>query len=228
MRVTYFGHSCFLVETRAARLILDPFLTGNPVAPVKESEVSCDFVLCSHGHIDHTCDALAIAKRCRAQILAPYELAEFFARRGANAAGLNPGGSGAFPFGRLKLTLAHHSSSWDEDGTKDFPYLGNPCGLLIQSDGKTIYHAGDTALFLDMQLIGRAGIDLAMLPIGDFFTMGPEDALDALDLLKPRLAVPIHYNTWPRIAQDGGKFAADAAARGHRVKALKPGESIEV
>lgn len=224
MRVTYLGHSCFLVETAQARLLLDPFLTGNPRASCAAADVTCDYILVSHGHEDHLGDALAISKRCGAPIVANYEIAEYFSAQGATTHGMNPGGGWNFPFGRVKLTLAHHSSSV-EAGLKPV-YLGVACGLLLSVDGRHLYHAGDTALFLDMQLIGRVGLDLALLPIGDNYTMGPEDAVEALHLLRPKVAVPMHYNTWPPIAQDAAAFAARAAQAGHVVKPLQPGESL--
>lgn len=226
MKLTFLGHSCFLVETTRARLLFDPYLTGNPLAAQKASALTCDYVLVSHGHEDHTADALEIARRCGATIVSNYEIAEYFAAKGAKTHGMNPGGGYNFPFGRVKLTLAHHSSSV-EAGLNPV-YLGSPCGLLLQADGRTLYHAGDTALFLDMQLIGRAGIDVALLPIGDNFTMGPDDALVALDFLRPKIAVPMHYNTWPPIEQDAHAFAARAAAAGHAVKPLAPGESLTI
>jgi L-ascorbate metabolism protein UlaG (beta-lactamase superfamily) len=226
MRLTYLGHSCFFVETARARLIIDPFLTGNPAATVKAADIRCDYILVSHGHEDHTGDALALSKQNNAPIIANYEIAEYYAAKGAKTHGMNPGGGFNFPFGRVKLTIAHHTSSL-EAGLNPI-YLGVPCGILIQADGKTLYHAGDTALFLDMQLIGRAAIDVAMLPIGDNFTMGPEDAVTALDFLKARLAVPMHYNTWPIIAQDPAVFARRADEAGHTVKPLQPGEALEV
>lgn len=226
MRVTYFGHSCFFVETARARLIIDPFLTGNPTAATTAADVRCDYILVSHGHEDHTGDALALAKQNGATIVANYEITEYFAAQGAKTHGMNPGGGYNFPFGRVKLTIAHHTSSV-EAGLHPI-YLGVPCGILVHADGKTLYHAGDTALFLDMQLIGRAGLDLAMLPIGDNFTMGPEDAVTALDFLKPKAAIPMHYNTWPLIAQDGAAFAKLAAQSGHTVHALQPGAALEI
>ena len=225
MRLTYFGHSCFLLETAKARLVLDPFLTGNPACRTKVEDVACDYVIVSHAHEDHSGDALALSKRCDAPILAVYELAEYFAAQGAKTHALGLGGGFNFPFGRVKLTLAHHTSSV-EAGLKPI-YLGAPAGLLLTVDGKNIYHAGDTALFMDMQLIGRAGLDLALLPIGDNFTMGPDDALDALGYLKPRLAVPMHYNTWPIIAQDAAAFARRADLKGHVVRPLQPGEMLD-
>jgi L-ascorbate metabolism protein UlaG (beta-lactamase superfamily) len=226
MRLTYLGHSCFLVETASARLLIDPFLTGNPSALIKADDVTCDYVLVSHGHEDHSGDALGIAKRCGATIIANYEIAEYFSAQGAKTHGMNPGGGHDFPFGRVKLTLAHHTSSV-EAGLKPI-YMGVPCGLLIKADGRTLYHAGDTALFLDMQLIGRAGIDVAIIPIGDNFTMGPEDAVTALDFLQPKVAVPMHYGTWPVIAQDPAAFAARAARSGHTVTVLTPGQDLGI
>ncbi len=226
MKITYYGHSCFLVETSTARLLIDPFLTDNPKASIAASEVRCDYVLVSHGHEDHTGDALAIAKANDATLVANYEIAEYFGAKGAKTHGMNPGGAHTFPFGRVKLTIAHHTSSLNA-GLSPI-YMGVPCGIIVEADGKRIYHAGDTALFMDMQLIGRGGLDAALLPIGDNFTMGPEDALDALDYLKPKLAVPIHYDTWPAIAQKPEQFAQDAAARGHRVQVVRPGESLSL
>ena len=227
MRLTYYSHSCFLLETAGHRLIIDPFLTGNPLAPVKAGEVRCDFVLCSHGHDDHTGDALEIARNNQATIISNFEVCEWLAAQGARTHGMNPGGAFGFPFGRLKLTIAHHSSSLSLPDGRNL-YLGTPCGLLITADGRKLYHAGDTALFLDMQLIGRAGLDLAMVPIGDNFTMGIDDAVEALGFLKPRLAVPMHFNTFPPIRQDPHEFVRKAAAAGHAARALAPGETIEL
>lgn len=226
MKVTFYGHSCFLVETGTHRLIIDPFLTGNTDAPIAAKDVRVDHVLVTHGHEDHTCDVEAIARANDATVVANYEIAEYFGAKGLKSHGLNPGGGFNFPFGRVKLTLAHHSSSLNA-GLNPI-YMGVPCGILIEAEGKKLYHAGDTALFLDMQLIGRVGLDAALLPIGDNFTMGPADALDALDLLKPKVAVPIHFNTWPPIAQDAAAFAREAGERGHAVSVLAPGDSLTI
>ncbi len=224
MKITYYGHSCFLVETSRGRLIIDPFLTDNPTASIAAKDVHCDYVLLSHAHDDHTGDALDIAKANDATIIANFEIAEYYSAKEAKTHGMNPGGGFAFPFGRVKLTLAHHTSSFNA-GLNPL-YMGVACGLLIEADGKRLYHAGDTALFLDMQVIGRVGLDAALLPIGDNYTMGPADAIDALDLLKPKVAVPMHYNTWPPIAQDPNAFATDAAARGHTVEVMAPGAAL--
>ncbi|MFI5357121.1 MAG: metal-dependent hydrolase [Opitutales bacterium] len=225
MRLTYYGHSCFLVETASHRLIIDPFLTDNPAAPIAASAVTCDHILISHGHSDHVCDAEVIARANDATIIANHEISEHYGAQGLKTHGMNPGGGFAFPFGRITLTVAFHTSSFDTESPPT--YAGCPCGIVIAADGKRLYHAGDTALFSDMQLIGRPGLDLALLPIGDNYTMGPDDALTALDFLQPKLAVPMHYNTWPVIAQDASLFAARAARAGHAAKPLRPGESLE-
>ena len=226
MKLTYLGHSAFLVETSSHRLLIDPFLTGNPGAPFTAEEARCDYILLSHGHEDHTGDAAAIAKANDATIIANYEIAEYYGAQDLKTHGLNPGGGFAFPFGRAALTVAFHTSSLNAGANPI--YMGCPCGIIIEADGKRLYHAGDTALFSDMQLIGRHGLDVAMVPIGDNFTMGPADALDALDFLKPKLAIPIHYNTWPPIAQDAAAWARDASTRGHPTNPLAPGASCDV
>lgn len=225
MRLTYYGHSTFLLETSRARLVLDPFFDDNPASPVKAADIACDYLLVSHGHSDHCADALALARRTGAPIIANYELCEYFARHGAQTHDLNPGGGINLPFGRVKLTPAIHTSSIELEPVP--PYGGVACGLLISADDRHLYHAGDTALFSDMALIGRVGLDVALLPIGDNYTMGPDDALLALDYLRPRLAVPMHYNTWPKIAQDAAAFARRAALARHPVRPLQPGEALE-
>jgi L-ascorbate metabolism protein UlaG (beta-lactamase superfamily) len=229
MKLTYLSHSCFLVETSSHRLLIDPFLTGNPLAKVKAADVECDFILISHGHEDHMGDAVAIAQRTDATVIANFEVAMTCANRGVKKIHpMNPGGAWNFPFGRVKLTIAHHSSS---NATADggFLYLGNPCGILITADGKTLYHAGDTALFLDMKLIGELNkIDVAMLPIGDNFTMGIDDAALAVEFLKAKLAIPMHFNTFDLIKVDANAFAEKVKAGGAHAKVLAAGESIEI
>ena len=226
MKITFYGHSCFLVETAKARLLLDPFLKENPAAAIKPADVKCDYILVTHGHDDHTGDVEAIAKHTGATVVTNFEIAEYFGAKGLKTHGMNPGGGFNFPFGRVKLTIAHHTSSM-EAGLAPL-YMGVACGIIVQADGKTLYHAGDTGLFMDMQLIGRAGLDLAIVPIGDNYTMGPDDAVMALDYLRPKVAVPMHYNTWPAIAQDAAAFAARAAQSGHNVRVMKPGDSLDL
>jgi L-ascorbate metabolism protein UlaG (beta-lactamase superfamily) len=227
MRLTYFGHSCFLVEVEHARIVLDPYLSENPHGAVDPARVPCDFVLCTHAHEDHTCDALELARLHGATIVAPYELAEHFAAQGATALDLMPGGGVDLPWGRLNMTPAVHSSALELPGGEN-KFMGAPCGYLIRAGNRALYHAGDTALFGDMQFIGRGGLDVALVPIGDRYTMGPADAVEALNLLRPRLAVPMHYDTTEKIRQNPHAFAERAAVAGHTVRVLGAGESVEV
>jgi L-ascorbate metabolism protein UlaG (beta-lactamase superfamily) len=203
-RVRWLGHACLLFETDGQHVLVDPFLTGNPAAAATAQEVQANLILVSHGHGDHLGDTIAIARRTGATVVANYEISEWLQKQGVSKVhGLQHGGGYAFPFGRVKLTLAFHGSS-----LPDGSYGGNPCGFLLSfKDGTKAYDAADTGLFGDMRLIGEEGIDLATLPIGDNYTMGPEDALRAVKLLQPRRVVPIHYNTWELIAQDAGAWA---------------------
>lgn len=226
MRITWFGHSCFLLETDGHRLLFDPWLNTNPVSPVRAAEVRCDYIFCSHAHEDHIGDALELSHRNHAPIIAPYELAEYFAAQDATTIDPMQGGSVNLPFGHVKVTPAMHSSALELGEGRNLP-MGEPVGFVVSVGGKKIYHAGDTALFSDMRLIGRHGLDLALLPIGDWYTMGIDDAVDALDLLVPRLALPMHYNTHEKIRVDPQTFVARAASRGHTVRVLKPGGTLE-
>lgn len=227
MKLTYLGHSCIFIEEGPHRLIIDPFLTGNETATAAAKDIKCDFVLLTHGHDDHVGDAPEIVRQNDATLIANFEIADYFGKQGLNTHGMYHGGAHSFPFGRVKFTIAHHGSSLGTDEGRIA--MGNPAGILITVGGKTIYHAGDTGLFLDMKLIGEMDkIDVAFLPIGDNFTMGIDDAAKAVEFLKPRIAVPVHYNTWPIIAADPEEFARKATAAGATGKALKPGEALEV
>ncbi|MBX6311985.1 MAG: metal-dependent hydrolase [Isosphaeraceae bacterium] len=221
-RVQWLGHACLLIESEGHHILIDPFLTDNPVAATTADQVQADFILVSHGHADHLGDTVPIAWRTGAMVVANYEIASWLQRQGlAKVHGQQHGGGHAFPFGRLKLTLAFHGSA-----LPDGSYGGNPCGFhLFLNDGTRIYDAADTSLFGDMRLIGEEGVDLAILPIGDNFTMGPDDALRAVMLLRPKRVLPIHYNTWDLIAQDASSWA-DRVRReaGVDVAVLKPGE----
>ncbi len=201
--LTWLGHGTWLIETDDTKILLDPFLDDNPSSPVKAAEVEADYILISHGHFDHIADAVSIAKRTGAQVITVFEIAQWLNQQGIeNTLGMNIGGSVQLPFGKVTMTIAHHSSVLP-DGT----YGGNPAGFVLTIDRKRIYFACDTALFEDMVLIGSPRIDLAVLPIGDLFTMGPEESLRAIELLAPMMVAPAHYNTWPPIEQDVEEWA---------------------
>jgi L-ascorbate metabolism protein UlaG (beta-lactamase superfamily) len=227
MKITFLGHACFLLEGETS-ILIDPFITGNPVAVVRAEDLNSDLVLVSHGHSDHLGDAIQIAKQCDATIVSVHEVFNYCARQGAKAHPMHIGGSRQFGPVKIKLTPAWHGSGFITDGPAE--YLGTPCGFIITLGGKTIYHSGDTALFGDMELIGRLHpLDLALLPIGDNFTMGPADALEAVKMLKPNIVIPMHYNTWPLIAQNPEDFKADVERETPAaVVILKSGESYEV
>ncbi len=200
IQVTWLGHSGFLLNIDGYNVLTDPFLTGNPLAAANPDTVPADFILVSHGHGDHVGDTPAIAKRTGATVVANNEIGIWLRTRQGleNVHGINPGGGVSLPFGRVELTIAHHSSS-----LPDGSYGGQPNGILIKTNsGPNLYHAGDTAVFLEMQLIGDEGIDLAMLPIGDYFTMGIDGSLKAIELLRPKAVIPMHFNTFDPIAQD--------------------------
>jgi L-ascorbate metabolism protein UlaG (beta-lactamase superfamily) len=205
IQITWFGHNCWSIESAGKTVLLDPFLNDSPTSPVKADAVKADFILLSHGHEDHVGDCLAIAKRTGAVVLANFEVGQWLGKKGVagdRIVGLNPGGGVQQPFAHVKFTIAHHSSSMP-DGS----YGGVAGGFLLTLDGTRVYFACDTALFLDMKLIASSGLDLAVLPIGDRFTMGPDDAIDAVKLLNPKRVAPCHYNTWPMIAQDATAWA---------------------
>jgi len=206
------------------RLVVDPFLTDNPQAPVKADDLDVNYVLITHGHGDHVGDGIAIAKRTGATVIANFELANMCAQQGCEIHPMHIGGRFDFPFGSVKLTIAHHGGGAGEDASR---YTGPPVGFLITIGGKTIYHPGDTGLFLDMKLIGELNdIDLAFLPIGDNFTMGVDDAVRAVEFLHPKKVVPFHYGTWPVIGSKPEDFAAKVT--GSEVVILKPGDSLEL
>ena len=217
LEIRYLGHSAVWLSDGKTKVVIDPFLSGNPLAPVGVGEVQADLILVTHAHGDHFGDAVALSKK-GGTVVSTFEIATYAEKHGAKAVPMNIGGTYRFPGGWLKWFPAWHSSSFP-DGT----YGGMPMGVVVELGGKRIYHAGDTALFSDMRLIGELGLDLAFLPIGDHFTMGPEDALKALELVKPKRVVPIHYNTFPPIKQDGEAFAAKATEKGVEGHALKPG-----
>ncbi|PTA67651.1 metal-dependent hydrolase [Deinococcus arcticus] len=226
MNIRFLGHSAFVLHTPDHRLLLDPFLSGNPQASLGVDEALAlkpSAVLISHAHGDHWGDALAFAKG-GVPLIATAEIAGYAMKHGAtNAVALNIGGTYRAEWGSVYLTPAWHSSSFP-DGT----YGGMPTGLVIELGGQRVYFAGDTSLFSDMRLIGDLGLDAALLPIGDHFTMGPEEAARALELLRPKVAIPMHYGTFPVLTGDPAVFAREGAARGVDVRLLKPGETTEL
>ncbi|WP_349408136.1 metal-dependent hydrolase [Pseudalkalibacillus sp. SCS-8] len=226
MKVTYYGHSVVAIETNGKSIWIDPFITGNEQCHIEADDVKADVILLTHGHNDHVGDTVDIAKRNDSLVVAPFELANYLATKGVETHPMHIGGAYQFEFGKVKLTQAFHGSSYaEEDGT--VVYTGMPAGLLFTAEDKTVYHAGDTALFSDMKLIGEQNyIDIAFLPIGDNFTMGPEDASIAASWLKANTVVPVHYNTFPVIEQDPEAFVNDLEGKKGRV--LKSGESIEL
>lgn len=205
--LTWTGHATWVIDTGAGVLLVDPFFDECPTAAMKAADVACDAILVTHGHFDHVADLESIAKRTGAKVFCNWEIGQWLGGRGVtNVQPMNLGGSVEVPGGRATMELAWHSSSLP-DGT----YGGNPCGWLLDVGGRLVYVAGDTALFSDMERIGRRRdgrrIDAAILPIGDLFTMGPEASREAIHLLKPRLALPSHYGTWPPIEQDAAAWA---------------------
>lgn len=223
----WLGHATWQLTTGEHTILVDPFLDDNPAAPAAAKNVDATHILVSHGHFDHIADAAEIANRCSATVIANYEITTWLTKTHAvqNTIGMNLGGSVDVPFGRVKMTLAFHSSQ-----LPDGSYGGNPGGFLLTlKEGLKIYFACDTALFGDMEFIGNGGLDVAVLPIGDLFTMGPEDAVEATRLLAPRVVIPSHYGTWPPIAQNAEVWAEQVREQtGAKPVVLKPGETYEV
>ncbi len=225
LKFTWFGHAALGLETGGYHILVDPYFSGNPAASVGPDKVLADYILVTHGHNDHLGDTVDIARRTGALVISNHEICGWLSGKGVRTHGQHIGGGFHHPFGYLKLTLALHGSALP-DGTNG----GNPAGfLLTTNDNLKIYMAGDTGLFGDMRLIGEEGIDLAALPIGDNFTMGPDDALRAVKLIQPKHIVPIHFNTFQVIKQDAEIWAERVSRETTtRVHVLKPGESISL
>lgn len=224
MHIRFLGQSGFQIDIGSQHVVIDPFLTGNPNTDVRVDEVEADYVLLSHAHGDHYGDTPAIAAGNDAVVVSSAEVAGYVEARGMRSHGMNVGGGHDFPFGRLRFTPAWHSNSFT-DGT----YAGMPMGCVIEADGLRVYHAGDTALFSDMRLIGRGGIDLALLPIGDNFTMGPDDAIEAIRLLEPKQVIPMHYDTFDVIRQDAEAFKRRVESETDaRCLVLRPGDAVDL
>jgi L-ascorbate metabolism protein UlaG (beta-lactamase superfamily) len=223
MKLRYFSHSSFQITTDAGIVILiDPFLDDNPTSPVRSEDVVADYIVLTHAHGDHVGDAFKIAQRTDPLFICVNELANYCADKGFRAHNMHIGGAHVFEFGRLKFTIAHHGSM-----TPDNTYGGEPAGVLLTIDGKTVYHTGDTGLFYDMKLIGEmTSIDYMLLPIGDNFTMGIDDAVKAVELAKPGVAIPMHYNTFPVIEADPNVFAEKVIKDGFKAQVMEFGQEI--
>ncbi|HPS64047.1 MAG TPA: metal-dependent hydrolase [Ignavibacteria bacterium] len=225
MKITYHSHSFVQIENDSFSILIDPFISGNPASKISKDDISkCDYIILTHGHGDHYGDTEYLAKKFGATVIATFELAGYATKKGLKSHPLNIGGGYNFPFGRVRLTMAHHSSS-----TIDGNYAGESAGVLIHMDGKVIYHAGDTCLFDDMKNIGMTNkIDYAFLPIGDNFTMGVDEAVKAVEYIRARVTVPIHYNTFEVIKADAGDFCRKVQSIGKKCLIMNPEDIINI
>ena len=224
-KYTFLGHGVHQIETGGFILLVDPFLTGNPAASISADKVNPDYIFVSHGHGDHIGDTVPISKRTGATVISNAEICKWLAAQEVKTHAQHIGGGFNHPFGYLKLTIAMHGSALP-DGSNG----GNPTGMLLTTKaGEKIYTACDTGLFGGMKIYGDEGIDLAVIPIGDNYTMGPDDALKAVKYLKPKHVIPTHYDTWPIIAQDAEVWAERVRAETDtKVHVLKPGETFSL
>lgn len=227
MKIRYFGHSAFEIIARGVRICLDPFITGNPHAEgiVTAADLAPDVVMLTHAHEDHWGDTLEIARRSGAVVIANFEITQYARKHGhENVLPMNTGGTITLPWGRVTQTYARHSSSFP-DGT----YGGNPNGYLIESEEKCVYALGDTAAFAEMEWIGRDyEVDIAFMPIGDGFTMGPRESIRAMSMIRPSVTIPVHYNTFPAIEVDIDQWEEMAGSEGYVVNVLSPGEVLDL
>ncbi len=222
-KLTYLSHSAWLIESGQHVIAIDPFLEGNPMAKVKPADIKADYIIVTHAHGDHLGDAIPMAKASGGTVISNFEIINYVTSQGANGHPMHIGGSHVFPFGKVKLTPAWHGSSFP-DGS----YGGTPAGVVLTVEGKNIYHTGDTGLFMDMQLIGEmTPIDIFLVNIGDNFTMGIDDAVKAVEFVKPKLTIPMHYKTFDVIDVDPQEFVDKVKAKGFDVKLLGIGESFE-
>lgn len=225
-KMTYFGHATYLFELSGKNIVVDPFFTSNGLNDVAADTIDADYILISHGHFDHIEDAVSMGKRTGAVMVANFEIGNWLGGQGIDEGNISPhhlGGGVQYDFGHVKFTIAHHGS-----GLPDGSYGGNPAGFLITAEGKKIYLPCDTALFMDMQMYGEEGIDLYVPPIGDRFTMGPDDALRSVKLVKPKMVVPCHYNTFPPIEQDAAAWAVRVESETDaKVTVMTAGMSID-
>lgn len=223
MKIIFHGHSFLQIINNKYSILVDPFISGNSLVTTKAGDLKADYIILTHGHGDHLGDAIEIAKKNSSTVIATFEIVQYVGKYGVKGHPMNIGGAKEFPFGKVKLTIAHHSSSFP-DGS----YAGDPTGVLLTIDGVTIYHAGDTGLFYDMKLIGEMNkIDYAFLPIGDDFTMGIDDAVKAAEFLNAKVTIPMHYNTFDLIKADPEEFRKKVESLGKRCIVVAPGKFIE-
>lgn len=226
VKVRFLGHAAFYLESEGLRALIDPFLTGNPMAESGPEEfLDVNYIFVTHGHRDHIGDTVEIARASGATVISNFELSNLFQNAGLNCHPMHVGGVFQFPFGRVKMTTAIHGSDVEIEG-KLVPG-GNPGGFLLELEGKKIYHAGDTGLTSDMQLLEIEKVDVALLPIGGNFTMDVTDAVRAVEMIKPRIVVPIHYNTFELIKTDPWEFK-DKLPDQVRTEILEVGQSLEI
>ncbi|WP_435170778.1 metal-dependent hydrolase [Paenibacillus glycanilyticus] len=227
--IIFHGHSCVQITSGDNSLVIDPFLRGNELAVTKPEDIKVNSVLLTHAHIDHILDAEPISRANNAPVVANVELATYMSWKGVETIGMNIGGTVDLGFAKAKMIQAFHSSGITIAEEQRIIYGGMPGGYIITVDGKTILHAGDTALYGDMKMIGdRHNIDVALIPIGDHFTMGPEDALQAAEWFGAKVTIPVHYNSFPVIRQDAEAFVQALEAKGLKGQLLEPGQKLSI
>ncbi len=223
-KLTFHGHATVSIHTADSKLVIDPFFSDNPHFVGSVDDIEADYILVTHGHYDHVADLIGLAERTGATCIATFEIASFLESQGLNASQQHIGGGAHYPFGYVKLTAALHGGMVNLPGAEGFTTL--PAGILINfNSGERFYHAGDTALLTDMQLL-KGKVDVAVLPIGDRFTMGPDDAVTAVEFIEPKVVIPCHYDTWPPIEQDAAAFAAKVGDRA-KVQVMAPGDILD-
>ena len=223
-KLTFHGHATVSIHTADSKLVIDPFFSDNPHFVGSVDDIEADYILVTHGHYDHVADLIGLAERTGAVCIATFEIASFLESQGLNTSPQHIGGGAHYPFGYVKLTAALHGGMVNLPGAEGFTTL--PAGILINfNSGERFYHAGDTALLTDMQLL-KGKVDVAVLPIGDRFTMGPDDAVTAVEFIEPKVAIPCHYDTWPPIEQDAAAFAAKVGDRA-KVQVMAPGDILD-
>jgi L-ascorbate metabolism protein UlaG (beta-lactamase superfamily) len=223
LNIKYLSHSAFYLQDGRNNVVIDPFIEGNPTAPVNVDDIKANYIVLTHAHPDHFGDTKPIALANKSLVIAVNELANYCSQIGLESHNMHIGGSYNFDFGKLKFTQAFHGSSNAEGD-----YMGDPAGVILNIGGKVVYHCGDTGIFGDMKLIGQMNqIDVMLVPIGGNFTMDIDDAVEAVKMVNPKLAIPMHYNTFPIIEADPKLFVEKVKQFGLEAKVLKYGEAIQ-